>query len=101
EATEYFRAAAQKDPSFPLPDIGVADCSSLLVIDANLTASEGYPKEKRAIARALELDDSLAEAHASLGLLKSDADWDWPAAEREYRKAIKLNPNYATAHQWY
>ncbi len=101
EAIEYFRAAIQKDPSFPLPHIGIADCYSLLVINAYLTASEGYPKAKRAIARALELDDSLAEAHASLGLIESDADWDWPAAEREYRKAIELNPNYATAHHWY
>jgi tetratricopeptide (TPR) repeat protein len=49
----------------------------------------------------LELDDGLAEAHASLGLLRSDADWDWHGAEREYRRAIELNPNYATAHQWY
>src|SRR5436853_7659254 len=66
EAIEYFRAATQKDPSFPLPHVGIADCYSLLVINAYLTASEGYPKAERAIARALELDDSLAEAHASL-----------------------------------
>jgi TolB-like protein/Tfp pilus assembly protein PilF len=100
EAIEYFRAAAQKDPLFALPHVGIADSYSLLVINSYLPAKDGYPHAEKAIARALELDKNLAEAHASLGLLRSDADWDWPASEREYRKAIVLNPNYATAHHW-
>ena len=100
EATEYFRSAAQKDPLFALPHVGIADCYSLLVINGYLPTKDGYPRAEKAIARALDLDKNLAEAHASLGLLRSDADWDWVASEREYRKAIELNPNYATAHHW-
>jgi adenylate cyclase len=100
EAIEFFRASAKKDPWFALPHVGIADCYSLLAINGYLSGEEGYPKAKQAIARALELDESLAEAHASLGLIKSDADWDWIAAEQEYRKAVELNPGYATAHQW-
>lgn len=100
EAIEFFRAATTKDPSFALPHVGIADCYSLLTINGYLPGEEGYPKAKQAIRRALELDEALAEAHASLGLIRSDADWDWVAAEREYRRAIEINPNYATAHQW-
>ena len=100
EAIEYFRAAAQKDPLFALPHVGIADCHLLLVISNYLPAKDGYPRVEKAIARAMELDKNLAEAHASLGLLRSDADWDWAASEHEYRRAIELNPNYATAHQW-
>jgi adenylate cyclase len=100
EAIEFFRASAKKDPSFALPHVGIADCYSLLAISGYLSGEEGYPKAKQAIAKALELDESLAEAHASMGLIKSDADWDWIAAEREYRRAVELNPGYATAHQW-
>jgi len=101
ESVEYFRAAAQKDPSYALPYIGLADAFSILVISKHIPPDEGYPKAKRALAKALEIDDNLGEAHASLGLLKSDADWDWTGAEQEYKKAIKLKPNYATAHHWY
>lgn len=100
EAIEYFRTAAQKDPSFALPHVGIADSYSLLVINNYVPAKDGYPRAEKAITRALELDNNLAEAHASLGLLRSDADWDWIGSEREYRRAIELNPNYATAHQW-
>ena len=100
EAIDFFRAAVQKDPSFALAHVGVADCYSLLVINNYLPANDGYPRAEKEIARALELDENLAEAHASLGLLRSDADWDWAGSEREYRRAIELNPNYATAHQW-
>ncbi len=59
------------------------------------------PKAKAAAMRALELDDTLAEAHASLGRVFAVYDWDWPNAEKEYKRAIELNPRYATAHQWY
>lgn len=59
------------------------------------------PKARAAALRALELDESLAEAHASLALIKENYDYDWPGSEREFRRAIQLNPQYATAHQWY
>jgi adenylate cyclase len=100
EAIEFFRASAKEDSTFALPHVGIADCYSLLAINGYLSGEEGYSKAKQAIARALELDESLAEAHASMGLIKSDADWDWVGAEREYRTAVELNPGYATAHQW-
>jgi tetratricopeptide (TPR) repeat protein len=59
------------------------------------------PKVKAAAMRALEIDETLAEAHTSLAYVKHRFDWDWPGAEREFKRAIELNPNYATAHQWY
>ncbi len=59
------------------------------------------PKAREAALHALHLDDSLAEAHTSLASVAQNLDWDWPTAEREYRRAIELNPNYATAHHWY
>jgi len=63
--------------------------------------SESMPKARAAALKALELDDSLAEAHTSLALIRENYDWDWKTAENEYRRAIELNPNYATAHHWY
>lgn len=63
--------------------------------------NELMPKARAAALRALELDESLAEAHASLALIKENYDYDWPGAEKEFRRAIQLNPEYATAHQWY
>jgi tetratricopeptide (TPR) repeat protein len=62
---------------------------------------EFMPKARAAALRAVELDDTLAEAHVSLGVIAQDYDWDWPTVEKEYRRAIELNPNYPTAHQWY
>ena len=59
------------------------------------------PKAKAAAMRALELDETLAEAHSSLGRVFAAYDWDWTSAEKEFKRAIDLNPRYATAHQWY
>jgi tetratricopeptide (TPR) repeat protein len=63
--------------------------------------NELMPKARAAALRALELDESLAEAHASLALIKENYDYDWPGSEKEFRRAIQLDPQYATAHQWY
>jgi len=63
--------------------------------------SETFPRAKAAAHRALGIDNSLGEAHASLGWVAACYDWDWPAAEREFKRAIELNPEYATAHEWY
>ena len=62
---------------------------------------EAYPRAKGAATKALELDETLAEAHTSLAVIKGDYEWDWLGAEREFKRAIELNPNYATAHHWY
>ena len=66
-----------------------------------MLGNDYYLRAKASAVRALEIDEQLAEAHTSLGLLKLRHEWDWPGAEKELRRAIELNPNYATAHQWY
>ena len=97
----YFNEAVEKDPSYALAYVGLADSYSLLSDYDGLPPEEAYPQAKKAAEKALALDDQLAEAHAALGLIKTSYDWDWPGAEREYKRAIELNPNYETAHQWY
>ena len=97
----YFNEAVEKDPSYALAYAGLADSYSLLGDYESLPPQQVYPQAKKAAERALELDEQLAEAHAALALIKAAYDWDWPGAESEYRRAIKLNPNYETAHQWY
>jgi tetratricopeptide (TPR) repeat protein len=97
----HFGEAIEKDPSYALAYVGLADSYSLLGDYGGLPPKEAYPKAKRAAMQALALDERLAEAHATLGLIKTSYDWDWPGAEIEYRRAIELNPNYETAHQWY
>ncbi len=95
----YFNQAIEKDPSFALAYAGLADC---YVVPANrLPPREAMPKAKTAAIRALELDETLAEAHTSLARVLATYDWDWPGAEKEYKRAIELNPRYAVAHQWY
>src|SRR5262245_19951526 len=99
---EYFRQAVEKDPAFALANVGLADCYVLLPSrDPPRQPIEVYPLAKAHALKALDLDDSLAEAHASLGFIKHNYDWDWQGAESEYRRAIELNPNYATAEHWY
>jgi pentatricopeptide repeat protein len=66
-----------------------------------IAPKEGYGRAKQAVDTALGLDDTLAEAHNSLASFKEDQEWDWAGAEEEYKRAIELNPGYATAHQWY
>lgn len=99
KAIESFEAAIQADPNYALAYSGLADCYSLVV--SGLPPLERMPKAKAAAQKALQIDDTLAEAHASLGFIKYKFDWDWPAAEEEFRRAIELNPNYATARHWY
>lgn len=97
----YFNEAVEKDPSYALAYVGLADSYSLLSDYNELPPKQAYPQAKKAAMQALELDERLAEAHATLAFIKAAYDWDWPAAEREYLRAIELNPNYETAHQWY
>jgi TolB-like protein/DNA-binding winged helix-turn-helix (wHTH) protein len=99
KSIEYFNQAIYKDPHFALAYAGLADS---YVVPANqLAPREAMPKAKEAAIRALELDEMLAEAHASLGRVFAAYDWDWTSAEKEYKRAIELNPSYAVAHQWY
>jgi len=95
----YFQQAIEKDPSYALAYAGLADC---YVIPAGpLPPNEKMPKAKAAAQKALEIDDSLAEAHTSLGRVLATYDWDWPGAKKEFQRAIELNPRYSVAHQWY
>jgi serine/threonine protein kinase/Tfp pilus assembly protein PilF len=101
KSVQYFEQAIEKDPTYALALAGLADSYITLGQWEFLPSKEAYPKAKEAAIKALELDDLLAEAHNSLATVKSDFDWDWEGAEKEYKRAITLNPNYATAHQWY
>src|SRR6266481_4018693 len=101
KAADYFTQAAQKDPRYALSYAGLADTYSLLGDAGYLPPSEAWPKAKAAAMQALQIDDTLAEAHTSLALVKEHFEWDWTGAEREFKRAIELNPNSATAHHWY
>lgn len=99
KAIDYFNQAIAKDPRFALAYAGLADC---YVVPANpQPPKEKMPKAKAAAIRALQIDDTLAEAHTALARVLAVYDWDWDAAEKEFQRAIELNPRYAVAHQWY
>ena len=101
---ENFQQAIERDPSFALAYSGLADSYALLgAADASggLPPNEAMPKAKAAALKALEIDDSLAEPYVSLAHVHYYYDHDWTAAERQYKRAIEINPNYPTAHQWY
>jgi serine/threonine protein kinase/tetratricopeptide (TPR) repeat protein len=100
-AADYFRLAIKQDPSYALAHDGLADCYNLLGYYNYLRPKEAFPKAKVAALEALKLDNTLAEAYTSLGWISMLFEWDWECAEREFRRAIDLKPNYATAHHWY
>jgi TolB-like protein/DNA-binding winged helix-turn-helix (wHTH) protein/Tfp pilus assembly protein PilF len=96
---DYFQQAITKDPGYALAYSGLADCYSSLADFGLVPAKEGYLRAKDTALKALELDDTLAEAHGSLALIKSSYDWDWSGADKEIRRAIELSPSYADAHR--
>jgi serine/threonine-protein kinase len=98
---EYFRRAIEKDSNYALAYTGLADCYNSLSRFGWLSPDEAMPKAKEAAEKALEIDANLAEAHNSRAFVAENYEWLWSVAEREYKRAIELNPNYATAHQWY
>jgi len=100
-ATKFFQEATDKDPNYALAYAGLADCYTLRSDYGFLPSKEGYALARGFVTLALKNDDSLAEAHTSLASIKAVTDWDWQGAENEYRRAIELNPKYATAHHWY
>ena len=100
-AVRYFTEATKRDPNFARAYAGLADC---LMIQENwgfIPPEEAHEKRMAYVKKALQLDDSIAEAHAALGTILGSIDWDLKGAERELKRAIELNPNYATAHQSY
>ncbi len=101
QAADYFQQAIDKDLNYGRAYAGLADTFALMSTWYVGPQNELMPKARTAALRALELDGSLAEAHASLALIKESYDYDWRDAEKEFRRAIQLDPQYATAHQWY
>lgn len=99
-ALSYFEQAIKLDPSYARAYSGLADCYAVLSYFTKRPFTESFPAAKAAAQKALELDNSLAEPHATLGLVLHTS-WEWAQAAKEYEKALELNPNYATAHQWY
>ncbi|MCI0350092.1 MAG: hypothetical protein L0Z53_11765, partial [Acidobacteriales bacterium] len=100
-AAECFEQASRQDPGYALAYAGLADYYSLLACYNVTLPSEVWPKAERAAIRALENDDQLAEAHAVLAMAQMAYKLDSSAAERECQRALALNPNYATAHDYY
>ena len=101
KSIQYFQNALELDPAYSLAYAGLADSYDIMGAYRILAPEDSYPRAKEAAKRALELDHGLAEAHSSLALARASYDWNWAEAEKEYKRAIQLNPNYATAHQWY
>ena len=100
-AVDYFTQAIVHDPNYAQAYVGLADCYNLLREFATMPSREAFPRALAAAKKAVELDDSSAEAHASLAFVTFYWSWDSAAAEREFRRAIELNPNYVAAHHWY
>jgi Tfp pilus assembly protein PilF len=94
KAVQSFQGAIEKDPNYALAYSGLADCYSMMGAEFCLNA-------KAAALRAIEMDDTLAEAHTSLAFIMMRQDWNWGEVEKHLMRAVESNPNYATAHQWY
>jgi tetratricopeptide (TPR) repeat protein len=101
EAIERFQDAAALDPGFAAAYSGLADCYATLGSLSHLAPADAFPMARRHAMLALELDPSLAEAHASLGFVQLYFDWNWPAADAEFQRSIALDPSYPATHQWY
>ena len=101
QAIECFHQATTIDPTYAPAYAGLANSYSLLTAYSFASATLYMPQARAAALRALELDENLAEAHTALALIAQNQDWDWQTSEKEFRRAIELNPNYATAHHWY
>ena len=100
-ALAQFERAVQLAPEYAPAWAGLADSHMQLVMLDTVRPEEGFPKAKAAVLRALQLNDALSEAHASLAMIKLSFDWDWLGAETEFQRALALDPTYATASNWY
>ncbi|MDP9264296.1 MAG: protein kinase [Acidobacteriota bacterium] len=101
KAIEHFRAAIRLDADYALAHVGVAEAYLVLGYYTSMPTSEAYAEAKQAVLKALELDPNLAEAHAAMAAVKAGDGWDLEGALQEFAEAVRLKPNYATAHQWY
>jgi len=101
QAIAEFQQAIERDPHFALGYVGLADCYTGLTFYNFAAPHEAMPKAKESAIKALSLDNTVAEAHASLAHILMNYDWDWATAEKEFKRSIELKPDYGTAHQWY
>jgi len=101
QAVRFFEQAIEEDPGFALAYTGLADAYAQHVDYRAMPVAEGLGRAREEAKKAIALDDTLAEAHTSLAWVLFIYDWDWPAAEREFRRAIELDPRYPSARQWY
>ena len=101
QAIAEFQQAIDRDPNFALGYVGLADCYTGLTFYNFAAPHEAMPKAKESAIKALSLDNTVAEAHASLAHVLMNYDWNWAMAEKEFRRSIELKPDYPTAHQWY
>ena len=101
KSLESFQQAIERDPNYAMAHIGIASYYNNLGFYHFLPPKAAFPKAKEAAEKALAIDDNLAEGHAALGFFKMLYEWDWEGAEREYRRAIELNPSHATGHNLY
>jgi serine/threonine-protein kinase len=97
----FFQKAIEIDPNYALAYVGISDSYHLLASYGVLPPQHAFPKATEAALKALEIDNTLGEAHTSLANVKLFYEWDWPAAEREFKRAIQLNPYYNRTHEWY
>jgi adenylate cyclase len=100
-AIGYFEEAIKKEPNYALAFTGLADCHTLMGRHLYMPVDEAFSKARGYAKRALEIDDALAEAHTSMAGIMVYYDWDWRGAEEQFKRAVQLNPSYATAHHWY
>jgi len=101
KSMEYFQQAINRDPTYALAYAGLAEAHILMPGYAGVSPHDAFPKAKAAAAKALEIDDTLAEAHTALADVRYEYDWDFAGAEGGFKRAIELNPNNPTAHHWY
>jgi class 3 adenylate cyclase/tetratricopeptide (TPR) repeat protein len=101
KAAGYFRQSLEKDPGYATAYAGLADTYAVLALLEFVAPRDAYPEAKKMVEKALAIDGGLAEAHTSLALIRFQYDWDWPGSEKEFKRAIELNANYAPAHHFY
>jgi tetratricopeptide (TPR) repeat protein len=101
KSIDYFQQAIEKDPNYALAFAGLADSYVVLAVRSDMRPRDSSREAKTMAMRALEIDETIAEAHASLANVRYWYDWDWSEAESEFKRAIELSPNYPTAHQYY
>jgi TolB-like protein/tetratricopeptide (TPR) repeat protein len=101
KAVEHFHQALQRDPEYSKAHSGLADAYAVMALLEFVPPKEAFPQARESAMKALEIDNGLAEAHASLGLVLFQYDWDWDGAEKEFKNAVGLNGNYAPAHQFF